>query len=168
MSHIFSKLAFASLVLTAVPALAQQPQWPPGEGREIVSVACVQCHAPTIIMTLREGPSGWRFRVHDMILRGAQVRNEEVDKVIEYLSSNFGPGMNLPKATPVSLPDGDGKNLVEQNCAVCHDLRRVTGDRFGRRDWDRVVAKMMSIGAPLTDAEGKTVTGYLQANFGLK
>ncbi len=151
-------LAFAA----ATPALAQQPQWPPGEGREIVSVACVQCHQPTIIMTLREGPTGWRFHVHDMILRGAQIKNAEVETVVNYLASNFAPGVNLPPATAVTLPEGEGKQLVEQRCVACHDLQKVGTERLGRKDWDRVVGHMLDIGAPMTPDEAKTITAYLR------
>jgi mono/diheme cytochrome c family protein len=153
-----------ALVASAVAtgALAQQPQWPPGEGREIVSVACVQCHQPTIIMTLREGPAGWRFHVHDMILRGAQIKNSEVETVVNYLASNFAPGVNLPAAAPVTLPEGAGKQLVEQRCVACHDLQRVGTERLGRKDWDRVVGHMLDIGAPMTPDEAKTITAYLR------
>jgi mono/diheme cytochrome c family protein len=148
-----------------LPAAAQQPQWPPGDGREIVSVACVQCHVPSIIMNLREGPAGWRAHVLDMVTRGAQVKNSEVDAVVAYLASNFAPGTNLPTAKPVTLPDGDGKQLVEERCTACHDLQRVGTPRMGRNDWSRVVQHMVDIGAPLLPEEAKTVTAYLQAKL---
>ena len=163
MNRLFAISAFVALA--AAPAFAQQPQWPPGEGREIVSVACVQCHQPNIIMSLREGPAGWRFHVHDMILRGAQVTNAEVDTVVNYLASNFAPGVNLPPPVAVALPDGEGKQLVEQRCTGCHDLQKVGSDRLGRHDWDRVVGRMLAIGAPMTADEAKTITAYLQAKF---
>ncbi len=165
------KLTFAALALVcstlfaAAPVVAQQAvELPPGDGRDIVAIACTQCHALNFPTTLREGPAGWRFHVEDMVLRGAQIKPSEIETVVNYLASNFAPGVNLPPARPVSLPDGDGKRLVEQRCSQCHDLQKIGDPRLGRGDWDRVVAKMVSIGAPLTDDEAKTVVAYLQAN----
>jgi mono/diheme cytochrome c family protein len=155
----------ALAILVATPAMAQQPQLPPGEGRDIVAVACTQCHTLAFPTSLREGPAGWRFHVQDMVLRGAQISNSEVETVVNYLASNFAPGMNLPPPTQVALPDGDGKQIVEQRCVACHDLQRVGTQRLGRKDWDRVVGHMVDIGAPLSADEAKTVTAYLQAKF---
>ena len=162
-------IVFSGLILAAAPAAAHQVQLPPGEGRDIIATACTQCHALNFPTSLREGPAGWRFHVEDMILRGAQIKNSEVETVVNYLASNFGPGVNIPPpATRVSLPEGEGKQLVEQRCSTCHELSRVGDARLARQDWDRVVAKMVSIGAPLTDDEAKTALTYLQKNFAPK
>ncbi len=158
---------FTMLFAFAAPALAQSPpQWPPGAGSEIVSVACVQCHTPNIIMGMRKSSAGWRAHVYDMFIRGAQVRDDEVDTVVDYLATNFGPGVNVPKFEIAALPEGDGRELVQQRCGTaCHDLTRVTVPRHGRNDWNTVVARMLEIGAPMTPDEGKTISAYLGKNF---
>jgi mono/diheme cytochrome c family protein len=162
-------IVFAGIALAAAPVLAQQVQLPAGEGRDIVATACTQCHALNFPTGLREGPAGWRFHVQDMVIRGAQIKNSEVDTVVNYLASNFAPGVNIPApTTQVSLPEGEGKQLVEQRCAACHELARVGNARLARRDWDRVMAKMVALGAPLTDDEAKTALAYLQRNFSPK
>ena len=46
---------------------------PDGEGRDIVAVACSQCHGLNAFTWLRQGPQAWRHQVYDMILRGTQI-----------------------------------------------------------------------------------------------
>lgn len=164
-------VAFASAV--AVIALASQAQaqqnnnpLPPGDGRDIVSVACSQCHYLGTIAKIRDGAAGWRVYVSNMVLRGAQLTPAEVDKVVNYLATNLGPGINLPPPRPVALPDGSGKQLVETRCALCHDLERVAAVRRKKQDWTPIVANMAAWGAPVTADEAKTITDYLAANFG--
>jgi len=154
----------------AVPSHAQEQRanpLPPGDGRDIVAVACTQCHGPNAFTQLREGPDAWRFQVYDMILRGAQLTQPEVDKAVEYLATNFGPGINVPPPTKqVTLPDGTGKNIVETHCAVCHGLDRVSAARRTRSEWERIVARMVFLGTPVSADDAKTATSYLEANFG--
>lgn len=160
----------ASALLAAAPALAQSPpQLPAGEGREIVATACTQCHTPQVIMSMRKNAGAWRVHVYDMFVRGAQVTDTEIETVVDYLAANFGPGINVPKYQALALPDGAGRELVQQRCGTaCHDLTRISAARHGRGDWAAVVAHMLNIGAPLTAEEGKTITAYLQRNFAEK
>jgi cytochrome c5 len=159
-------LAFVA-VGVASPAFAQAPNpLPAGDGREIVSVACSQCHYLGTIAKIRDGAAGWRTQVNNMVLRGAQLTPPEIDKVVDYLSLNMGPGANLPPAKPVTLPDGAGKNLVETRCGLCHDLERVAAIKRSRAQWPAIMANMVARGATATPDEAKTMTDYLAANFG--
>lgn len=139
---------------------------PPGAGREIVAVACSQCHYLGTIARIRDGASGWRTYVNNMVLRGAQLTPAEVDKVVAYLSGHLGPGINLPPARAVSLPDGEGKQLVESRCGLCHDLERITAVSRAKAQWPTIVAAMVASGATATPEEAKTISNYLTANFG--
>jgi cytochrome c5 len=160
--------AVLALVVASVPpAFAQAPNpLPAGDGRDIVSVACSQCHYLGTIAKIREGSAGWRMHVDNMVLRGAQLTPAEIDKVVDYLSLNLGPGANLPPAKPVTLPDGSGKNLVETRCELCHDLERVATIKRSRTQWPAIVANMVARGATATPDEAKTISDYLAANFG--
>lgn len=161
-----SLLALALSVL-ASPGFAQNANpLPPGDGREIVAVACSQCHYLGTIAKIRDGAAGWRTYVNNMVLRGAQLTPAEIDKVVDYLSLNLGPGANLPPAKPVTLPDGAGKNLVETRCGLCHDLERITTVKRGKQAWPVIVNNMVAWGATATPDEAKTMSDYLAANFG--
>jgi cytochrome c5 len=162
-------LAFAATVIAAAsPSRAQQNNnpLPPGDGRDIVSVVCSQCHYLGTITKIRDGAPGWRIYVSNMVLRGAQLTPAEVDKVVNYLATNLGPGINLPPQKPVALPDGAGKQLVETRCGLCHDLERIAVVKRKKQDWTPIVADMVAWGAPVTSDEAKTITDYLAANFG--
>lgn len=158
----------AALVIAASPGRAQQNAnpLPPGAGRDLVAVACSQCHYLGTIAKIRDGAAGWRMYVSNMVLRGAQLTPDEIDKVVNYLAANLGPGIDLPPPKPVALPEGSGKQLVETRCALCHDLERVAAVKRNRQDWAPIVGNMVAWGAPATAEEEKTITDYLAANFG--
>jgi len=139
---------------------------PPGEGRDLVALACSQCHYLGTIAKIRDGAAGWRLYVSNMVLRGAQLTGPDIDTVVNYLALNLGPGANLPPTKPVALPDGHGKELVETRCALCHDLKRVATVKRHKQDWPNIVANMVARGATATPEEATAITDYLAANFG--
>lgn len=155
--------AAALALAAATPASAQGPL-PQGEGRDLVAVACTQCHTLATIVAGREGPSGWKRHVHNMVLRGAQLNATEADTVIRYLAANFGPG--AAQLGKVALPDGSGKELVETRCAACHDLERVAVIKRPRQHWPAIVANMVTRGAVATPEEAGMIAAYLAAQFG--
>jgi cytochrome c5 len=156
-----------AIVAAASPGFAQNANpLPPGDGRDIVAVACSQCHYLGTIAKIRDGAAGWRVYVDNMVLRGAQLTAPEIDKVVDYLALNLGPGANLPPARPVTLPDGHGKDLVETRCGLCHDLERVATIKRRKQDWPVIVGNMVTWGATATPDEAQTMTDYLAANFG--
>jgi cytochrome c5 len=162
-----SGIAALALVAAVVPSRAQNANpLPPGEGRDLVAVACSQCHYLGTIAKIRDGAAGWRIYVDNMVLRGAQLSEPEIETAVNYLAVNLGPGMNLPPAKPVALPDGAGKDLVASRCSVCHDLERVATVKRDRQAWPLIVANMIAWGAPATSDEAKAITDYLVANFG--
>ena len=161
---VFGTAAVLALVATT-QANAQGPL-PQGEGRDLVAVACTQCHALAPILAGREGPAGWKRHVHNMVLRGAQLSPSESETVIRYLAANFGPGAAPPGKVAVTLPAGAGKELVETRCTLCHDLERVAVVKRPRQHWPAIVANMVARGATATPEEAGTIATYLAAQFG--
>jgi cytochrome c5 len=155
-------------------ASAQSPAnaLPAGPGRDVVAVACTQCHGLKLIMSLRDGPVGWKHFVDDMILRGAQLTPQEADTVAQYLSKTFGPGISPMQSGLKSepLPAGDGEKLVESHCALCHDLGRITTVGRSKDEWNNTVGNMMARAGTnvATQEEILTMASYLAANFGKK
>ncbi len=141
---------------------------PPGEGRDIVAVACTQCHAPSAFAQLRQGEQAWRAQVYDMILRGAEINPNDIDAAVKYLTINFGPGVNVPPSAPVTLPDGPGKEMVEGGCALCHGLDRIAETKRSPAQWQNIVNRMIFFGSPLSPDQAKTVVAYLGNQFGAK
>ena len=158
----------AAILLTATGAQAQQASpFPDGPGRELVSVACTQCHQAQPFTQLRMSEQGWRRQVENMILRGAQVGPDDLDKVAAYLAASYGPGVPFPNqpTAMVKLADGPAANLVEGGCGLCHGLDRVVAANRPGEQWDKIVHRMVEIGAPLDGDQTSQVVGYLQANY---
>ena len=169
----FSVLTILSIAIT-VPIYAQSPanNLPAGPGKDLVAVACTQCHGLKLIVALRDGPVGWRHFVDEMILRGAQLNPQEADTVTQYLSKSFGPGTSPMqsglKTDP--LPAGDGQKLVESHCQLCHDLGRITTVGRSKEEWNSTVSSMMARAGTnvATQQEVLTMATYLANNFGKK
>jgi cytochrome c5 len=158
----------AFVVAATSPAFAQNNAnpLPAGDGRDIVSVACSQCHYLGTIAKIRDGSAGWRLFVNNMVLRGAQLTGPEIDTVVDYLALNLGPGINLPPAKSIALPNGAGKELVATRCNLCHDLERVASPKRHKTDWPIIVANMVARGATASPEEARAISDYLVANFG--
>lgn len=162
---LLAAVVAASAVATAARA-QNAPALPAGEGRDIVAVACTQCHALTPLVGMRDGPVGWKRHVYNMVLRGAQLPPRDVETVLAYLNTNFGPGQSLPPAKPVTLAAGAGKELVETRCTLCHDLERVTAAKRSKRDWPGVVANMFDRFGLSAPDEASAISAYLATNYG--
>jgi virginiamycin B lyase len=79
------------------------------------------------------------------------------------------PEAQVDKIT-LDLPDGDGKALVAEKCASCHDLRRVVVKRSNRDHWAHTVARMrtrMSVASipDLSEQETTKIVDYLVGHF---
>jgi cytochrome c5 len=168
MRTMFSFLVALVLVAAASPSRAQQNAnpLPAGEGRDLVTVTCSQCHYLGTIAKIRDGSAGWRLFVNNMVLRGAQLTGPEIDTVVDYLALNLGPGINLPPAKPVVLPNGQGQELVATRCNLCHDLERVASPKRHKTDWPIIVANMVARGATASPEEAQSISDYLAANLG--
>lgn len=140
---------------------------PPGDGKDLVAVACTQCHVLRPILILRDGSAGWKRAVQEMILRGAQLQPQEADTVIQYLAKNFGPGSSpMQSGITVSLPAGAGKELVESRCTLCHDLGRVATSKRSKVEWEGTVKDMVERGPAASPEQMQSIISYLTAQFG--
>jgi competence protein ComEA len=70
-----------------------------GDGKALLERTCTKCHALTSTVKQRNSPDRWAAIVDDMIARGAEGTDAEFEKIIDYLSKNFGPRVKVNKAT---------------------------------------------------------------------
>jgi cytochrome c5 len=69
-------------------------------------------------------------------------------------------------ASPQSLPEGEGKKVIESQCGSCHTLERVTRVNQDREKWNATVRQMVMLGASLGEADITVAVDYLTRNFG--
>ena len=75
-------------------------------------------------------------------------------------------GLGLPLAAQDDLPDGKGKETLENTCTECHGLDRALNARRTLERWRTIAVEMRSKGATMTDGELNTLVEYLYQNFG--
>jgi cytochrome c5 len=146
---------------------------PEGEGKEVVVSACTQCHSLNSTLLLRNGREGWKKVVDRMVTNGMHVTPEEVSTILQYLATHLGPGRNPIRTaspgqpeTPFTLPPGNGKDIVQGRCSLCHDLGWIASARKNRQEWEAVVRDMSERGPQATPDQIQTIVDYLTANFG--
>lgn len=64
------------------------------------------------------------------------------------------------------LPDGKGKDVVEEVCGACHGTDLISSRRATKDGWSYIVDDMVSRGASATNDQIKTINDYLAKNFG--
>ena len=95
-------LASAALFLSA----ADGDDLPEGEGKEVVETACVACHGLAQVTSARYSKKFWESLVDDMITRGADVADDDVPVLVNYLSRNFGKPVNINTSSAKEIEDG--------------------------------------------------------------
>lgn len=83
--------AAASVAVVLFISNAPAQSLPPGEGLEIISLVCTQCHGIDYI-TGSAGKltrEGWDNALSDMIARGAPVEEKDRQVLLKYLQDNL-------------------------------------------------------------------------------
>jgi sulfite dehydrogenase (cytochrome) subunit B len=77
--------------------------------------------------------------------------------------------ITLPPDDPFArLKPGPGSEVAQRQCQLCHSTDYIVTQPHGdAKQWQGVVTKMMKVyGAPVTDAEAKTIVEYLSTAYG--
>src|SRR5262249_23177818 len=75
----------------------------------------------------------------------------------------------LADEKPVQLKRVPGFDKVEAKCGACHSLDYITMNSpfLNKAQWKAEVSKMINaFGAPINDADAKTIVDYVMANYG--
>ncbi len=81
--------------------------------------------------------------------------------LVPFLISSF-----VPLAQAQDLPEGKGKDVVEQVCGACHGTDLVASRRATKQGWSYIVDDMVSRGASATNEQIQTINEYLAKSFG--
>ncbi len=63
---------------------------PDGAAKDLFIRICEKCHGSENVVRARYDREKWESVVDDMVSRGAEGTDEELDKIVEYLVKNFG------------------------------------------------------------------------------
>ena len=87
MRYLVALLLAASPVAGGPKRLGQLPD---GKGKDAVQKICASCHELGTVTSSLRTRIGWQQNVDDMISRGAEGSDEEMEAVVEYLTTFFG------------------------------------------------------------------------------
>jgi competence protein ComEA len=102
--------------LVLMLALAQT--LPDGAGKALTERMCKGCHGLENVVRARRTEDKWAEVVDDMVSRGAKGTDAEVDQVIRYLSTHFGPKVNVNQAGASDLKENLGISASDADALV--------------------------------------------------
>ena len=87
-------------IILARPAVAQD-DLPNGLGKSTLMASCnTGCHSVSQVMGEHQTADQWNSTITNMINFGANVPDDQIDTLVAYLATNFGPeGQPAPGAT---------------------------------------------------------------------
>jgi competence ComEA-like helix-hairpin-helix protein len=88
----------AGILMAAVCSAAPQQ-----DGKAVMERVCTKCHALTATLAQHNTRDRWSQIVDDMVARGAEVTDAEVDIIIDYLAKTQGLKTNVNKANADEL-----------------------------------------------------------------
>jgi competence protein ComEA len=88
------------------PAPSPTPQgFPEGPGRELVIRICSDCHPTTRVTKEHQWRAKWAELVDKMVGEGAQVKDDDFDPIVSYLSVAFGKKIKINEAAAKDIAD---------------------------------------------------------------
>jgi len=109
-----------ALLFAAVPLAVGQEggaQLPDGKGKDAVTKICVGCHELDAVTASFRTRIGWKQNVDDMIARGADGSDEDMQAVVDYLTKFFGK-INVNTASSRELQTSLGLSETESKAIV--------------------------------------------------
>jgi competence ComEA-like helix-hairpin-helix protein len=142
-------------------------------GKAAVQKMCVGCHSINVVTSKRATPDQWSAVVQQMVSRGAEGSDEQIDTVVRYLSDNYGPQspraeawaapspQTLSPSTPtVSGPEVSAYTSLRPPTIKTDDSDRPTVHVNVNRAGVKELATVLS----LTEKEAQTLVVYRQKN----
>ena len=134
---------FTSILYVAFVLASDENTLPPGEGQAIVQQKCASCHALKVVTGKRASRQQWSTIVDQMIARGADVSDDDIDTLLDYLAKNFGPA-----TTQTGAEKGH--------------------DRTGQVNVNTASASELAAALDLTEEESTSIVSYRERNGNFK
>ena len=110
------------MVLTTFLLFAAATNLPAGTAQPIVQQHCGGCHAMKVVTSKRASKQQWASIVDQMVSRGAEVDDDDIESVVEYLAANFAPAKSGSSVTKKHAP-----KPVNVNTATAAELTAALG-----------------------------------------
>jgi len=99
------------------PGWARSQSLPGGKGRAEFQRICGKCHGTETVTKLRQSAEQWSATIDDMVGRGAEGTDDELELIVKYLAANFGKdkvenGSNAPAAQKININTAEAAELT--------------------------------------------------------
>jgi putative heme-binding domain-containing protein len=188
-------LSIGPIAYVALAIYLQAQPLPEGRGRADFQRVCTSCHSLAMATSQRMTRGEWARVINDMVSRGAQATQDELDNVVNYLTTNFGKTLPADTAAPKAttavvdekpLSDVEIAKVTEllnmKGCLSCHRTGD-TGSYLGpdlttigaRQSEEEIRSTLVSPNqdvspenriVQLTTGDGKTIMGRLLGHDG--
>ena len=128
---MFAMLIRSCATIILLTVLGHAQSLPPGEGQDIVQHQCGGCHALKVVTSKRASRQQWSTLVDQMVSRGADVADDDIETVVQYLAKNFGP------ATDTSSTKSSEQTTINVNKATSKELE--TALQLAPKEADAIV-----------------------------
>jgi competence protein ComEA len=156
---IFFALALGSASAQTTSPPESPSAMPAGAGKAIVQEKCAVCHALTVVTSKHSSHGEWDQVVNQMVSRGADLSDEEIDTVIEYLSKNYGP---LDQKAAPSTSGGDQPTAADAAAAPAADTSSTPVNV------NKASAEDLESSLGLAKAEAEAIVKYREKNGNFK
>jgi competence ComEA-like helix-hairpin-helix protein len=118
MRHRALFVIFISGVAAVILTASQGGDLPDGKGKDVLQRMCTNCHGLDQVTANRYSKKYWGSVVDDMVSRGAEGSDQDINAVISYLSRNFGKPVNVNTATAKEIETGLSFTAAESELVV--------------------------------------------------
>ncbi len=101
-------------------------QLPESKGKDLYQKICGACHSADVVFKTRTTKEKWQNTVDEMVARGADGTDEQLDIIVDYLAKCFGPRVNVNKAEATELEKQ--LEISNEEAAGIVKYRREKGD----------------------------------------
>jgi len=144
-------LISAVSVAVVVVAAAQDEKLPEGKGKDVLERMCTNCHGLDQVTSNRYPKKLWGNVVDDMVSKGAEGSEEEVNLVISYLSRNYGKPVNINTATAKEI-----ETNLSFTPAASEAVVRYRTDKGALKTFEEL-QKVPGLSATLLDEQKKNI-----------
>lgn len=132
-------------------------------GRDGIQYVAIAVGGPGLLQGVHHSVANPTLRIIAFALGGksAAPTGGSVGEIFSTPSFN-----STMQALTAQLPAGPGRQIVKQDCSLCHGVGNITQSHFSRAGWQTTLHTMMNRGAPVTPSQYKALLDYLVKNFG--
>jgi competence ComEA-like helix-hairpin-helix protein len=121
-------IIFTALLLTGVSQMltgvSQTAGAQDAETKKLLERTCTRCHTLVSAYRMRNTRERWAAIVDDMVSRGAEATDDEIEQIIDFLTAHYGTKVNVNKASAQELSKSLGISIMAAKSIVDYRTKK--------------------------------------------